>query len=236
MKLLIIDDDRDLVELLSFALTRAGFSVLAAYDAPGALTLIESEQPALAVLDINLGGWNGLELLGEVRRRSTLPVIMLTAHNSEDDKVRALEGGADDYVTKPFSHRELVARIRAHLRRADAETAPAAPPVPSRLSVGPLHLNAAEHTVSLDGRPLSLTVTEFRLLRCLMQSAGRVVSTADLLKQVWGYDDPGGGDLVRVTTYRLRRKLEDDATSPRLLQTVPGVGLMLKAETAPDAP
>jgi two-component system, OmpR family, response regulator VicR len=234
MRLLVVDDDHDLVELLTFALTRAGFEVCAAHDSPTALRLIEEQEPALAVLDVSLGAWDGFELLQEVRRRSAIPVIMLTGHTAEEEKVRALDLGADDYITKPFSHRELVARIRANLRRVDAG-APAAPTHETELRVGPVTLNVAEHGATLDGAPLSLTVTEFRLLHYLMANAGRVATTGAVLRHVWGYDDPSGSDLVRVTTYRLRRKLGDDAASPRLLHTVPGVGLLLKAaEDEPD--
>jgi DNA-binding response OmpR family regulator len=237
MKLLLVDDDYDLVELLTFALGRAGFDVLQAADSPTALALLRAEQPDLAVLDINLGAWNGFDLLKELRQRSGIPVIMLTGRDAEDDKVRGLELGADDYLTKPFGHRELLARIRAQLRRRGRE-APAAAPAAlaeTTLEVGPLVLNVAEHACTKDGRPLNLSVTEFRLLQYLMQHAGAVVDTRTLMRQVWGFDDPSGKDMVRVTVHRLRRKLEADPAHPRLLHTVPGVGVMLKPAPA-EAP
>ena len=226
MKLLLVDDDRDLVELLTFALGRAGFAVLAAHDSPAALALLEAKHPDIAVLDVNLGAWNGFDLLTELRKRSDIPAIMLTGLGAVGDKVRGLELGADDYLTKPFSHRELLARIRAQLRRQGRE---AAPPQPAEavLRAGPLTLNAAEHTVRKAGRALSLTVTEFRLLHYLMVHAGAVVPTRAIMKHVWGYDDVAASDTVRVTVHRLRRKLEDDPAHPQLLHTVPGVGFRL---------
>jgi DNA-binding response OmpR family regulator len=231
MRILLVDDDRELIDLLAFALKRAGLEPIAAHDAAAAVRLFEEHQPDLVVLDINLGAASGLEVLKDLRRRSQLPVIMLTALDSEEDKVRGLEAGADDYLTKPFSHRELIARIRAQLRRGGQEW-PVRQAPQTRLQVGSITLDVAEHTVTKSGQPVSLTVTEFRLLHCLMTSAGIVVSTAALLKQVWGYHDPGGSDVVRVTVHRLRRKLEQDPARPKLLHTIPGVGVLLKSDLA----
>jgi DNA-binding response OmpR family regulator len=229
MKVLIVDDDRELTDLLQFAFQRAGFSPVIAHDSPTALRHFDADRPELVVLDINLGAWNGLDLLRELRRNATrVPIVMLTALDSEEDKIRGLELGADDYITKPFSHRELIARVRAHLRRLGQEV-PEADSGPRTLRSGPLELNVGEHVVTLDGKRVDLTVTEFRLLQALMRDAGSVVSTRVLLKRVWGYDDPTATDVVRVTVHRLRRKLGDDATTPRLLHTVAGVGVMLKA-------
>jgi DNA-binding response OmpR family regulator len=233
-KVLLVDDDRDLVAMLTFAITRAGFAVVSAHDAPAALRLLEQEHPDVAVLDVDLGRSSGFDLLRDVRRKSDLPVIMLTGMAAERDKLQGFELGADDYVTKPFSHHELLARIRARLRASAHPAAPAAPAAPALLRVGPLALNPAEHTASKDGSPLDLTVTEFRVLHHLMAHAGTVVRTRELMKEVWGFDDPSGNDTVRVAVYRLRRKLEDDPARPRLLHTVAGVGVMLKAP--PDGP
>ncbi len=228
MRVLLVDDDRDLTDLLQFAFQRAGFTPLIAHDSPGALRLFNGERPDLVVLDVNLGAWNGLDILKELRRSSAqVPIVMLTALDSEDDKIRGLELGADDYVTKPFSHRELIARVRAHLRRTGQDV-PEGRDGPRTIQAGPLELDAGEHVVKLDGRKVDLTVTEFRLLHALMRDAGTVVPTRALLKRVWGYDDPTGTDVVRVTVHRLRRKLGDDANEPRLLHTVTGVGVMLK--------
>jgi two-component system, OmpR family, response regulator VicR len=229
MRILLVDDDRELIDLLAFALKRAGLEPIAAHDAVAAVRLFEERQPDLMVLDINLGAASGLQVLKDLRRRSQLPVIMLTALDSEEDKVRGLEAGADDYLTKPFSHRELIARIRAQLRRSGQEW-PVRQALETRLQVGSITLNLAEHSVTKSGQLVSLTVTEFRLLHCLMTNAGTVVSTATLLKQVWGYHDPGGSDVVRVTVHRLRRKLEDDPARPSLLHTIPGVGVLLKSD------
>jgi two-component system response regulator VicR len=229
MRILLVDDDRELIDLLAFALKRAGLEPIAAHDAPAALRMFEERNPDLVVLDINLGASSGLEVLKELRRRTQLPVIMLTALDSEEDKVRGLEAGADDYLTKPFSHRELIARIRAQLRRSGQEW-PVRKAPETRLEVGSIVLDMAEHSVTKSGQLVSLTVTEFRLLHCLMTNAGTVVSTNSLLKQVWGYNDPGGSDVVRVTVHRLRRKLEHDPARPNLLHTIPGVGVLLKSD------
>jgi two-component system response regulator VicR len=234
MRILLVDDDRELIDLLAFALKRAGLEPIAAHEADAALRQFEERHPDLVVLDINLGAASGLDVLKELRRRSQLPVIMLTALDSEEDKVRGLDAGADDYLTKPFSHRELIARIRAQLRRSGQEwTARRVPE--TRLQVGTITLDLAEHSVTKAGQQVSLTVTEFRLLHCLMSNAGSVVPTSTLLKQVWGYQDPGGSDVVRVTVHRLRRKLETEPSRPSLLHTIPGVGVLLKTDGQADA-
>jgi two-component system, OmpR family, response regulator VicR len=158
-----------------------------------------------------------------------MPIIVLSGRTSDDDKVRGFEAGADDYLVKPFSNRELMARIAAQLRRVRAIGEQTEDRVVLR--VGPLTLNVAEHAADKDGRSLPLTATEFRLLHCLMDRASTVVPTKSLLREVWGYDDAAGRDALRVTLYRLRRKLEDDPPAAQLLRTVPGVGIMLMATT-----
>jgi DNA-binding response OmpR family regulator len=234
MKILIVENDRDLSELLEFILHRAGFTTDRAENIPTADVLFAAAPPDLILLDIQLDNGDGISWLERVRGHSDTPVIMLTGINSEDTKVQALGLGADDYVTKPFGHRELLARIRAVLRRRGIQGHDT--PVVSELRVGPLTLNPGEHRVEMDGRPIALTVTEFRMLQCLMAHGGSVVSTKTLLKDVWGYSDGHYPDLVRVTLFRLRRKLGDSADEPRLLHTVPGVGVLLKpAEPASAA-
>lgn len=224
MKVLLVDDDRDLLALLQFALKRAGFGSILAYDAETGLRAYESASPDIAILDVNLGATDGFTLLERIRQSGDLPVIMLTARDNEGDKIRGLELGADDYVTKPFSPRELVARIRAQLRRVGITQEKTVPV----FEVGALVLNVGEHSATNEGRALNLTVTEFRFLQALMEHAGDVVATSELLRTVWGYDEPGGADLVRAIVHRLRRKLGDDAANPRFLHTIPGVGMMLK--------
>src|SRR5919202_1517018 len=186
MRILLVDDDRELIDLLAFALKRAGLEPIAAHDAASGLRQFDERQPDLVVLDINLGPSSGLDVLKELR-------------------------------------------IRAQLRRTSQELQMRRAPE-TRLEVGSVTLDLAEHTVTKAGQQVSLTVTEFRLLHALMSNAGTVVPTSTLLKQVWGYQDAGGSDVVRVTVHRLRRKLESDPARPHLLHTIPGVGFLLKAE------
>jgi DNA-binding response OmpR family regulator len=228
---LVVDDEPEVVELLCAIVRQAGFVPVPAHDNPSALAAFEREQPILVLLDIVLGRWNGLDLLLEIRQRSDVPIILLTGRMTEADVVRGLELGADDYVTKPFRFRELIARVRAHARRRGVVAR-----VPrsgdSWLEVGRLKLNLAEHAAMKDQRPLSLTLTEFALLEHLMANAGMVVRTDTLLREVWGYTHPDGAEVLRVALHRLRRKVEDDASQPRLLHTVPGVGVILKPEAS----
>lgn len=226
-EILLVDDDQVLVDLLAFIVEQAGFVPLVATDPAAALELFDKENPLVAVIDLNsFRPWDGFELLADLRRRSpTMPVIVLTARASEDDKVRALDMGADDYVVKPFGHRELLARIRAHARRASSDRVHKAPPV---LEVGSFRLDPDERTLYLDGVPTRLTGTEFRLLQYLMRHSGSVVPTAAVAKHVWGFNDAPARDVVRVTVHRLRRKLGDDGEHQRFIHTVPGVGLRLR--------
>jgi len=174
MQILLVDDDRELVDLLAFALRRSGLRPLPGYDVPMALELFEENRSDLVVLDVNLGASNGLDVLKSLRVRSTVPVIMLTASDAEEDKVRGLNLGADDYLAKPFSHRELIARIQAQLRGASLQLQ-TRPALQTRFEVGPLVLDVATHAVTKRGQPVSLTVTEFRLLHTLILNAGTVV-------------------------------------------------------------
>lgn len=227
MNVLVIDDDRELVEVLRFALSRSGFRVTGVIDPLLALKAVAAESPDVIVLDVNLGGWSGFDLLEEIRKRSDVPVIMLTGRAAEDDKVRGLSLGADDYIAKPFGHRELAARIRAVARRAGVSPPQATGP----LRAGIIELDDAAHTVLKNGEPVALTVNEFRFLKRLLQEPGKVVTTDALLQYVWGYPpDQGSGDVIRVLVHRLRRKIEDDPGSPTLLITVPGVGVRLAIE------
>jgi DNA-binding response OmpR family regulator len=225
--ILLVDDDRDLVDLLAFLVEQAGLTPVVALDPTVALDLFEKESPLVAVVDLNLRPGDGFELVAELRRRSAaLPIIVLTARASEDDKVRALDLGADDYIVKPFGHRELVARVRAHVRRAQVDKDGVTPP--PILEVGQFRLDPSERTLELHGEVLHLTATEFKLMQYLMKNSDAVVPTAALARHVWGYDDAGTRDVVRVTVHRLRRKIGDDGPR-RLIHTVPGIGLKLRS-------
>ena len=226
-KILFVDDDEGVLELLSFLVQRDGFRALRALDAATTLQLLVEERPDLLVLDIRLGAEDGLALLATIRRLSEVPVIMLSSLDSQEDIERALDLGADDYIVKPFAFREFVARVRAVLRRACTPRPLEA--IDAWIRVGPLALNSREHKAMLEGLPLELTRTEFRLLQFLIEHSGRVVPLGVLLKQVWEYDDPTATDVVRAAIYRLRRKL-GHASSGRtvVLRTFPGHGVMLQ--------
>lgn len=231
---MLVDDDRDLVDIVHFALRRAGFEVLVAYDSPMALKHLDQNDPDLVVVDINLGAYDGFDLLKQLRQRSKIPIIVLSARDREEDKICGLELGADDYITKPFSHGEFLARIRAHIRRTAEGWAPPeqrnGQPTNGQLQAGPIVINPAQHLVLKHGQRLNLTVTEYRLLHYLMINVGSILSSQAIAKHVWGYDDTSANEIVRVTVYRLRKKLEDDPANPQFLQTIPGVGIVLNAE------
>jgi DNA-binding response OmpR family regulator len=221
MKILIADDDRDLLELIGFALTQAGFLVLKAPDGAAALRLFEAEAPDLLVLDINMPGATGFQVCESVRARSSVPVMMLTVRSEEEDLVKALELGADDYLTKPFSPRTLLARVRALLRRAGMDTS-------APLAAGRVTLNMDEHTVRIgEGAPVRLTKLELRLLHMLLAHAGRTVSSDRLLVQIWGHRNSGDRQLLKQLVHRLRQKIESDPAMPRVLQTAAGAGYKL---------
>jgi DNA-binding response OmpR family regulator len=230
-RILVVDDDHDLVDLLALSFRYRGMEPLTAHNAGTALHLFKEKHPDLVMLDIldNLGRPSGLDVLKSLRQHSQVPIILLTALDSEEDKVRGLRLGADDYLTKPFSHKELIERINAVMRRCGSTgVAPKAPV--TRLTVGPLMLDVADHSVTKSDQPLRLTPTEFRVLRLLMIEAGTVVSYSRLLSEVWGYQDPGEADIAiaRVAVHRLRQKLEDDPKHPTLLHTINSVGVLLK--------
>jgi len=226
-RVLLVDDERDLVELLAFLVEQAGFIPIRAVDPAQALEALETSDPSVAVIDLNLSSSSGFDLIVEIRRRNPkIPIIVLTARGSESDKVRALDLGADDYVIKPFAHRELIARIRAQARRAEPPRGSASQ---TSLEVGTFRLDLQERTVLVNGgKPLRLTGTEFRLLECLLRNADSVVGTEIVARYVWGYNDPPAREAMRVTVYRLRRKLNDDGSRSRIIETIPGVGLRLR--------
>jgi two-component system KDP operon response regulator KdpE len=220
------------VALLTFAFERAGFAVAAAAALPEALRLLRDDRPDVAVVDVDLGPGDGPDALTALRRRSALPVLVLSARAAEDDVVRALDRGADDYVTKPFGYRELLARVRAVLRRS-GRPGPGPAGGGTLLRAGPVTLDVVEQRTTNGGQPVQLTPTEFRVLRCLMQRAGAVVPTGELVRQVWGAASDCSKELVRTAISRLRRKLRDDPAHPRLVHTVPGVGFALRPAGPP---
>jgi len=221
MKILLVDDDPDLLSVIEFALQQAGFLVVKAADGELALRAFEREQPDLAVLDINLPRISGFDLARMLRERSAIPIMMLTVRGEEDDVVRALSLGADDYLTKPFSPKILIARIKALLRRVRLEAA-------GTVEFGGMTLRVEEST--LEGLPrgtVRLTRLEARLLQLLFAHGGRTVQTERILVHVWGNRAGGNRQLLKQLVHRLRNKLEVDPAEPRLLRTVPNSGYIM---------
>ena len=223
-KVLVVDDDRKTVDLVRLYLEKDGYHVLAAYDGQTALQLARHRQPDLLVLDVMLPRVDGLDLCRILRAESTLPIILLTARSTEDDKLLGLDLGADDYVTKPFSPRELLARIRAVLRRAGAENGAVAATEPAELRCGDLHVNFLGREVRMAGQLVRLTPKEFRLLEILMKEPQRAFSRLELVERAFGYDYQGLERTVDVHLMNLRRKIERDPAQPRYILTVYGVG------------
>lgn len=221
MKILSADDDKDLLALIAFTLSQAGYLVVKAGDGPSAIRAFDAEQPDLVILDINMPGASGFQVCEAVRAKSRVPVMMLTVRGEEEDLVRALELGADDYLSKPFSPRTLLARVKALLRRAGMENA-------TPLAAGRVRLDVEEHTVQIgEQAPVRLTKLELRLLQMLIANAGHTVSSDRLLLQVWGHKGAGDRQLLKQLVHRLRGKLERDPAAPQMLQTVAGAGYKL---------
>jgi two-component system response regulator MtrA len=218
-RILLVEDDPSIREVTAMGLGSAGFAVTTAADGVEALERFRSEPYDLVLLDIMLPRLDGYEVCRQIRKTSTVPVVMLTARGDTMDVVVGLEAGADDYVRKPFDLPELIARIRAALRRAGA-----AADGPTELRIGPLVVDVAGRTVARDGADVPLTRTEFDLLHELVRHAGQVLSRDVLLDRVWGYDYLGDSRLVDVAIQRLRAKVEADPAAPELIQTVRGAG------------
>lgn len=221
MKALVVDDDRVLADLVAFTLQREGFQVIQAHTGEGALRRWQVEEPDLVVLDVNLPDTDGFSICRQIRAASDTPIIMLTVRGDEDDVVEGLALGADDYIQKPFSPRQLIARIQAVLRRVGAS------PVPVVRRVGDLSLDAGRRSARLGpDRLVHLTSLEAKLLDYLMLNAGHVLTAEAIIDQVWGANG-GDRDMLRQLVHRLRRKIEPDPASPSLIETVPGIGYAL---------
>jgi len=220
-RVLVVDDDVKTVELVKLYLNRDGYRVLTAYDGTEALRLAREGHPDLIVLDLMLPGVDGLEICRTLRGESDVPIIMLTARTTEQDRLTGLDLGADDYVPKPFSPKELAARVRAVLRRLPGERGP------DEIKYGELTVNFLRHEASLAGRALNLTTVEFKLLGVLAKEPGRVFSRAQLIEKALGYAFEGFDRTIDVHILNLRRKLEPDPSHPKYLKTVYGAGYKL---------
>jgi len=225
--ILVVEDEPTLRETLAEALESDGFAVIQAGDGRAALEKVRASEPDLVLLDLMLPELSGLEVTRQVRAESSVPIVMLTARDAEVDKVVGLELGADDYVTKPFSYRELSARIRAVLRRGEG----AGTPLPPMVEVGAVKVDLAGHRILRDGMEVPMKPKVFELLAFLLRHPGQVVSRDQLLEQVWGYDYPGETRTVDVHVHWLRSAVEPEPANPTLIQTVRGVGYVLRRAT-----
>ena len=230
MRLLLVDDDPEIRTSVrvGFELQWRDVEILEAASGAECLRLVEARRPDLVLLDVGLPDLDGFAVLREMRAFSAVPVIMLTARDEPIDRVRGLEAGADDYVAKPFDHLEVMARVRAVLRRLDVKA-----PTPGRAPYrnGALEVDTAAHEARVSGERVTLTATEWRVLELLVANAGWVVPHERLVARVWGREDPGDLESLRVFVGRLRAKLGDDATAPRYIETVRGLGYRLLSAT-----
>jgi two-component system KDP operon response regulator KdpE len=224
-RILIVDDELSILKYLRANLKAEGYEVLMAMDGAQALQTLEAELPDLVVLDIMMPGMDGFEVCRRLREWSQLPIIMLSARADESDKVRCLNLGADDYITKPFGKGEFIARVRAVMRRAQA--ASPTPTIPS-LKSGDLEINFSKRKVTVKDKEVALTLTEFALLQELALNAGKVLTYTHLLQKVWGHDYADEREYLHVFVSRLRAKLEADPKKPRYITTVSGVGYRFK--------
>ena len=218
-RVLVVDDDPGIVKLVRAYLEQAGFGVLTAYDGKKAMQIARHESPDLVILDLMMPEMDGWDVCRALRKESDVPVIMLTARVEETDKLVGLELGADDYVTKPFSPRELVARVRSVLRRAQG-----LPSKPERITRGAIIIDLSRHAVSVHGQSVDLTPTEFDLLATLMEDPGRAFTRSQLLESVQGYAYDGYERTIDVHVKNLRQKIEIDPKKPQLIRTVYGLG------------
>jgi DNA-binding response OmpR family regulator len=228
MKILVVDDDLELLGLIAFVLRQAGYLVLEAQDGPSALAVFGKERPDLAILDVNLPRMDGFEVLRRVRQGGDRsPILMLTVRAGEEDQVRGLDLGADDYLAKPFSPRTLLARVRALLRRAGIEK-------PATAASGDLSIDPEGQSVSVKGAaPVRLTNLEYRLMQLMLANAGHPVAAEKIAHHVWGYRAMGDRQLLKQLVHRLRQKIERDPADPRYLVTLSGVGYLLDPTGTP---
>jgi two-component system response regulator RegX3 len=224
-RILVVEDEETLAEAISFLLGKEGFEVAVAATGPQAIEAFDKSGADLILLDLMLPGLSGTEVCRQIRTKSSVPIIMLTAKDSEIDKVVGLEIGADDYVTKPYSSRELIARIRAVLRRGELnETVDEG----STLEVGPVRMDTDRHVISVNGEVVAIPLKEFELLEFLMRNAGRVLTRVQLIDRVWGSDYVGDTKTLDVHIKRLRAKIEKDPANPEFIQTVRGMGYKME--------
>lgn len=224
-KILVVEDEETLAEAITFLLAKEGFDVEIAATGPAAVEAFDKHGADLILLDLMLPGLSGTEVCRQIRTKSAVPIIMLTAKDSEIDKVVGLELGADDYVTKPYSSRELIARIRAVLRRGELLDTTVEVGV---LTVGPVRLDIDRHIITVNGLPISLPLKEFELLEFLMRNSGRVLTRMQLIDRVWGSDYVGDTKTLDVHIKRLRAKIEKDPANPELIHTVRGMGYKME--------
>jgi two-component system response regulator RegX3 len=224
-RILVVEDEETLAEAISFLLSKEGFDVAVAATGPEAIESFDKSGADLILLDLMLPGLSGTEVCRQIRTKSSVPIIMLTAKDSEIDKVVGLEIGADDYVTKPYSSRELIARIRAVLRRGELhDTADEG----TTLEVGPVRMDTDRHVISVNGEVVAIPLKEFELLEFLMRNAGRVLTRMQLIDRVWGSDYVGDTKTLDVHIKRLRAKIEKDPANPEFIQTVRGMGYKME--------
>jgi two-component system, OmpR family, alkaline phosphatase synthesis response regulator PhoP len=227
-KVLVVDDDVKTVDLVKLYLNRDGYRVITAYNGTDALKTAREEHPDLIVLDLMLPGINGLEICRILREESDVPIIMLTALTTDDDRLKGLDYGADDYMTKPFSPRELAARVRAVLRRLPGERGP------EKIQHGDLVVDFLKHEAYIESKPLNLTPIEFKILGALVKEPGRVFSRAQIIENALGHDFDSFDRTIDVHILKLRRKLEPEPHHPRFIKTIYGTGYKL-LETNSDA-
>lgn len=227
-KILVVDDEKPISDIVKFNLTKEGYEVFTAYDGEEAVAMVKEVEPDLILLDLMLPKMDGLEVAREVRKTYDMPIIMVTAKDSEIDKVLGLELGADDYVTKPFSNRELIARVKANLRRGASANKESEVPVSTDIELGDLIIHPEAYIVSKNGESIELTHREFELLHYLAKHIGQVMTREHLLQTVWGYDYFGDVRTVDVTVRRLREKIEDSPSHPNYLVTRRGVGYYVR--------